>query len=137
MQVQLGRVGDRSVAATVFGLVERGVGLRPEVAAAMAGTIRITFAEGYAPVRLTFAPTHITIADDEGGGADLDVQAALPDFVLCVSAPLAGGVPKPTSKAGRAALARLADGRVDFSGRISLGRRLLQLMSVHPGTIQA
>lgn len=130
-------MGDRSVTATVFGLVERGVSLRPEVAAAMRGSIRITFAEGYAPVRLTFAPDHVTVADDTGGTADLDVQAALPDFVLCVSAPLTGGVPRPTSKAGRAALARLADGRVDFSGRIGLGRKLLQLMSVHPGSIRA
>lgn len=130
-------VGDRSVAATVFGLVERGVGLRPELAGAMNGTVRITFAEGYAPVRLTFAPGHIIVADDEGGAADLDVQAALPDFVLCVSAPLAGGVPKPTSKAGRAALARMADGRVDFAGRLGLGRRLLQLMSVHPSSVRA
>lgn len=135
--VTLGRVGDRSVAATVFGLVERGVGLRPDLAGDMRGSVRITFAEGYAPVRLEFRAGAITVADDAGGDADLDVQAALPDFVLCVSAPLAGGVPKPTSKAGRAALARMADGRVDFSGRLGLGRKLLQLMSVHPGTIRA
>ena len=51
-----------------------------------------------------------------------------------MSAPLAGGVPKPTSKAGRAALARIADGRVDFTGKLGLGRRLLQLMSVHPSS---
>ena len=103
----------------------------------MSGSIRITFAEGYTPVRLTFAGDRISVADDTGEPADLDVQAALPDFVLCVSAPLTGGVPRPTSKAGRAALARMADGRVDFSGRIKLGRKLLQLMSVHPSSVRA
>jgi hypothetical protein len=65
------------------------------------------------------------------------VQAALTDFVLCVSAPLAKGVPKPTSRAGRAALARMADGRVDFAGKVGLGRKLLQLMSVHPSSVRA
>lgn len=125
-------MGDRSVAATVYGLVDRGVGLRPEVAATMAGVVRITFAEGYAPVRIDFAPDTVHVSDDTGGHADLEVRAALTDFVLCVSAPLAAGVPKPTSRAGRAALARMADGRVDFTGSLGLGRKLLALMSVAP-----
>lgn len=137
MNVELGKVGEGSIAATVFGLVERGAGLRPEVAAAMRGSVRITFAEGYVPVRLTFAGDGITVADDTGEEPDLELRAALPDLVLCISAPLAGGVPRPTAKAGRAALARLADGRVDFSGRIGLARRLLQLMSVHPSSVRA
>ncbi|MEA2124012.1 MAG: hypothetical protein QOI80_794 [Solirubrobacteraceae bacterium] len=137
MHVELREVGDRSVAATVYGLVDRGVGLRPQVAAAMQGTIRITFAEGYAPVLLRFGEDRVEVGDDAGGTVDLEVQAALPDLVLCVSAPLAGGVPKPTSKLGRAALARIADGRVDFTGKLGLGRRLLQLMSVHPSSVRA
>jgi hypothetical protein len=137
MHVELREVGDRSVAATVFGLLERGVNLRPDVAEAMDGTIRIVFAEGYAPVLIKFGAQRIEVGDDAGGPVDLEVQAALTDFVLCVSAPLAGGVPKPTSKAGRAALARLADGRVDFTGKLGLGRRLLQLMSVHPSSVRA
>ena len=134
--VELREVGERSVAATVYGLVDRGVGLRPEVAAEMEGSIRITFAEGYAPVLIRFGE-RIEVGDDPGGDVDLEVQAALTDFVLCVSAPLAGGVPMPTSKAGRAALARIADGRVDFTGKLGLGRKLLQLMSVHPSSVRA
>jgi hypothetical protein len=137
MHVELREVGDRSVAATVFGLVERGVQLRPEVAAAMQGKIRIVFEEDYAPVLIVFGDGRIDVGDDAGGDVDLEVQAGLTDFVLCVSAPLAGGVPKPTTKAGRAALARLADGRVDFTGKLGLGRRLLQLMSVHPSSVRA
>jgi hypothetical protein len=137
MHVELREVGDRSVAATVFGLLERGVSLRPGIAAAMAGKIRIVFAEDYAPVLIVFGEERIDVGDDAGGEVDLEVQAGLTDFVLCVSAPLAGGVPKPTTKAGRAALARIADGRVDFTGKIGLGRRLLQLMSVHPSSVRA
>ncbi len=137
MHVELREVGDRSVAATVYGLLDRGVNLRPGLARAMVGTVRITFAEGYAPVLIRFAGERIEIGDDAGGPVDLEVQAALTDFVLCVSAPLAGGVPKPTSRTGRAALARIADGRVDFTGRVGLGRRLLALMSVHPSSARA
>lgn len=137
MRVELREVGGRSVAATVYGLVDRGVQLRPAIAEDMRGTVRITFAEGYAPVLIRFGDGRIEIGDADGGAADLEVQAALTDFVLCVSAPLAKGVPKPTSKAGRAALARMADGRVDFSGSLGLGRKLLQLMSVHPSSVRA
>lgn len=136
-RVELREVGDRSVAATVYGLLDRGVGLRPEVAAATEGKVRITFAEGYAPVLIVFGGGQIDVGDDAGGEVDLEVQAALTDFVLCVSAPLAGGVPKPTSRTGRAALARIADGRVDFTGKLGLARRLLQLMSVHPSSVRA
>lgn len=133
-RVELGKVGNRSIAATVHGLVDRGAHLRPALAAEMAGTVRITFAEAYAPVLVEFGNDgdgHILVADDSSGDrVDLEVQAALTDFVLCLSAPLAGGVPKPTTRIGRAALARLADGRVDFSGSIVLARRLMRLMSV-------
>lgn len=124
------------MAATVYGLLDRGVTLRPEVARETVGTVRITLAEGYAPVLIRFGGELIEVGDDAGGPVDLEVQAALPDLVLCVSAPLTGGVPKPTTKAGRAALARIADGRVDFSGKLGLGRRLLQLMSVHPSSVR-
>jgi hypothetical protein len=137
VRVELREVGDNSVAATVYGLLDRGVGLRPDVAASTAGTVRITFAEGYAPVLIRFGGDVIEVGDAKPGEVDLEVTAALPDLVLCVSAPLTGGVPKPTSKAGRAALARMADGRVDFSGKLTLGRRLLQLMSVHPSSVRA
>ena len=134
--VELREVGDNSVAATVYGLLDRGVGLRPDVAAETVGSVRITFAEGFAPVLIRFGGDIIEVGDDAGGEVDLDVTAALPDLVLCVSAPLTSGVPKPTSKVGRAALARMADGRVDFSGKLTLGRRLLQLMSVHPSSVR-
>lgn len=133
-RVELGDVGDRSVAATVYGLLDRGAHLRPALAEEMSGIVRITFAEAYAPVRVEFGGDGrggILVADDHSGDpVDLEVQAALTDFVLCLSAPLAGGVPKPTTRLGRAALARLADGRVTFSGSIVLARRLMRLMSV-------
>ena len=68
----------------------------------------------------------------EQGPADLEMQAALTDFVLVVSAPLAAGSRSRRASAGRAALARIADGRVDFSGSLGLGRKLLRLLTVSP-----
>ncbi|MEA2169990.1 MAG: hypothetical protein QOF76_3290 [Solirubrobacteraceae bacterium] len=129
----LGSTGDRSVAATVYGLVDRGVALRPEMARRMHGTIRIVFAEAYAPVLLACTGETITVSDDASGTiVDLEVQSGLTDLVLLISAPLAGGVPKPTTRTGRAALARWVDGRVDFSGSLALARKLLALLSVAP-----
>lgn len=133
MRVTLGHTGDRSVAAPIYGLVQRGVGLRPTLAAAMSGTVVIRFAEPYAPVRIAFLTDTIVVEDDRAGEiADLEVNAALTDFVLCASAPLARGMPKPTTRHGLQALARIADGRVDFSGSLSLARKLLRLISVTP-----
>ena len=42
------------------------------------------------------------------------------------------GLPKPTTRLGRSAIARLADGRVDFDGPLSLGRSLLRLLAIDP-----
>jgi hypothetical protein len=132
-RVHLGQTGDRSVTATVYGLVDRGATLRPHLVERMQGSVRIVFVETYAPVRLVFTGTSILVADDAAGDpVDLEVHAALTDLVLLVSAPLAGGVPKPTTRTGRAALARWVDGRVDFKGSMSLARKLLQLLSVAP-----
>ena len=132
-RVQLGQTGDKSVAATVYGLIDRGATLRPALIDRMHGSVRIAFVERYAPVRLVFSGGHVLVADDAAGDpVDLEIHAALTDLVLLVSAPLTGGVPKPTSRTGRAALARWVDGRVDFRGSMSLARKLLQLLSVAP-----
>jgi hypothetical protein len=39
-------------------------------------------------------------------------------------------LPKPTTRTGRAALSRLADGRVELNGPLTLGRRLLRLLAI-------
>ena len=65
--VQLGQTLDRSVAATVYGLVDRGVLLRPHLAARLEGSVRLVFVENYAPVRIVFGRTSILVADDAAG----------------------------------------------------------------------
>jgi hypothetical protein len=128
--VRLGHVGTTSVTATVFGLLDRGCTLRPDLAAQLDGRIRLRFAEDYADVRIECAPEAILVMDDDDAPVDLEIRASLPDFVLLLAAPLAKGLPKPTDRRGRAALARVADGRIELTGSVGTARRLLRVMSV-------
>jgi len=59
------------------------------------------------------------------------------DFTALIAAPLTGGLPKPTTRPGRAALARLADGRVEFDGTLALGRKLLRLLAIDDVAVRA
>ena len=49
---------------------------------------------------------------------------------MLVSAPLAAGLPNPADPRGRAALARLADGRVGLTGSLGLARHLLRVVKI-------
>lgn len=71
--------------------------------------------------------------EDAGEGdwfADVVISGSLPDVVQLASAPLMGGIPKVTDRRGRAALARVAGGRVKIEGSRKLARRLLQLLQL-------
>jgi hypothetical protein len=130
--VRLENIADDSVAATIRALVERGALLRPELAASMESSVQLHFLEGYPPVRIDFCGEEIIVSDTtpDDRAYDLAIEGRLPDVVTLIAAPLAGGLPKPTSGAGRAALARLADGRVEFNGPLQIGRELLRLLCV-------
>lgn len=131
VQVLLGETRDGSVAPTVFALVERAVAQRPSLAESLAGrVVRLRIGQER-PVLLRFAGGLVDVGDDDGTvAADLEIAGRLGDVTTLIAAPLAGGVPKPTAPAGRAALARLADGRVTVRGPKTLGRRVLQLLSL-------
>ncbi|MGH2919367.1 MAG: hypothetical protein ACRDLS_12340 [Solirubrobacteraceae bacterium] len=131
--VRLGHVADDSIAVSVYVLVREGARRRPELAAAMAASIRMRFDDGYAPVRVDFRGDEIEVADDAAGedrACDLELSGRLGDITALIAAPLAGGLPKPTTRRGRGALARLADGRVEFDGSLGLARNLLRLLAV-------
>ena len=131
--VRLGHVSDDSVAANLYVIVAHGVGHRPDLAASMQGSVIIRFLDGYAPVRIDFRGDEIEVGDDVESGDrahDLEVIGRMGDVTALIAAPLTGGLPKPTRRPGRAALARLADGRVEFNGPLALGRRLLRLLAI-------
>jgi len=131
--VRLGHVADDSIAVSIYALVREGVRQRPALAATMASSIRMRFVDGYRPVRIDFRGDEIEVsddADDEDRPCDLELSGRLGDIAALVVAPLAGGLPKPTTRRGRGAIARLADGRVKFNGSHSLARNLLRLLAV-------
>jgi hypothetical protein len=60
----------------------------------------------------------------------VEIAGSLPDVVALIAAPLRGGVPSPFAADGRAALSRLARGHVELAGSKTLGRRMLQVLSL-------
>lgn len=131
--VILGDLADDSIAAAVYVLVRHGALLRPALAAELRGSVLLRLAEAYPPVRIAFRGDEIEVEDArdvEDRAHDLEIVGRLGDVNSLLAAPLAGGLPKPTSQRGRAALARLADGRVDFIGGLTLARKVLMLLAV-------
>jgi hypothetical protein len=120
------------VAAGLLALVERGAIKRPRVARELRGRVEIRFAEDYAPVRLHFGDEEVLVEDGNGRrwSSDLVIEGSLPDVIQLATAPLVGGVPKPTNKRGRAALANVAARRVRIDGSPLLARRVMKLLEV-------
>ena len=125
--VILGAVADRSIAPAIRVLVERGAGLRPELARDPA-SVRLRFAEGWPAVLVVLGP-HVLVSDDDETEAEVEVRASLPDLVALLTSPLARGIPNPMRAEGRAAIGRVIGGDVDIDGRRATALRLLRLMS--------
>jgi hypothetical protein len=138
--VWLGRTGSDSIAVSIFVVVRDGVRRRPELAAAMRGRVRLRFADDYPPVRIAFRGDEIEVADDlddDDAPCDLELTGRLSDISALIAAPLAAGLPNPATRAGRRAIVRLADGRVEIAGPPLLARDLLRLLAVDAGRAPA
>jgi hypothetical protein len=131
-RVKLGHQAPNGIAAGLLALVERGAMRRPRVARELRGRVEIRFEEDYAPVRLHFADDHVLVEDGSARRwkSDLVIEGSLPDVVQLATAPLVGGLPKPTHKRGRAALASVAARRVRIEGSPLLARRVMKLLEV-------
>lgn len=119
----------------MFGLIERGAQRRPDAARSLRGRIELRFAEDFAPIRIACGADGILVEDAKAGDSDdwtpdLVIGGSLPDVVQLASAPLMGGVPKLTDRRGRAALARVAGGRIRIEGSPLLARRFLRLLQL-------
>jgi hypothetical protein len=133
-KVRLGRTGGASISPAVFAFMERGSILRPQQARELRGSVLLRFSEDYEAVEIDFRGEEILICDarDADRAHDLVVEGAFHDFAALIAAPLTGGLPRPTTAMGRSALARLADGRLEFEGPLRLARGLLRLISALP-----
>jgi hypothetical protein len=131
--VRLGHIAPNGISPSLFGLIERGASRRPAAAKAIRGRVELRFDEDFAPVQISFDAGEILVEDAGGGDGwnpDLVIRGSLPDVVQLASAPLMGGLPKLTDRRGRAALARVAGGRVKIEGSRLLARRLLGLLQL-------
>ena len=131
--VRLGHIAPNGISPSLFGLIEHGAQRRPAAAKAIRGCVELRFSEDFAPVQIAFGDGEILVEDAGGEGdwsPDVVIRGSLPDVVQLPSAPLMGGLPKLTDKRGRAALARVAGGRVKIEGSRLLARRLLQLLQL-------
>jgi hypothetical protein len=130
--VKLGHQAPNGISAGLLALVERGAAKRPRMARELRGRVEIRFAEDYAPVRLDFGEAEVLVEDGNGRrwSSDLVIEGALPDVIQLATAPLVGGLPKPTHKRGRAALAHVAVRRVRIEGSPLLARRVMKLLEV-------
>lgn len=129
-EVRLGRTRRGGIAPSIFALVERGVHRHPGAARSLRGKVVLRFHEGYPAVRLSFGSRVIRVEDGDLRRPDLAVTARLPDIVLLTTARLRMGMPDPTDPRGRAALARIALGRIRLSGDQRLARAMLELLRI-------
>jgi hypothetical protein len=136
-EVKLGRIAENGISASMYSLIERGAHKRPKIAKELRGSVEIRFKEDFAPVRAIFGSEGIVVEDglpeledEEPFSPDLVISGSLPQIVQLTSAPLFGGVPKPTTAHGRAALRKVARGKVKIEGSPLLARRVLKLLEI-------
>jgi hypothetical protein len=125
---------DDGVAPSIFGLLERGIERRPEIAAQLRGRVVFRFEEDFSPLRIAFKPKTVVLEDGDLRKPDLVIAGSLPDIVHLLTVPTLGGrlggLPNPTKPRGREALARVASGRVKIDGDTGFGLKLLQLLAL-------
>ena len=130
-EVKLGQTVSNGIAPSMYALIDRGVRRRPEVASALRGKVVIRFREDIAPVRISFGSRVIRVEDGDLRSADLTVTGRLPHVVQLTITPMVRfGIPDFRDSRGRAALFRVASGRVRLGGDLALARRMLEMMAV-------
>src|SRR4051794_34225374 len=128
--LRLGATSDEGIAPTMFGLLDRGLRRRPELAREMRGLIELRWDEEIAPVRIAFEDDEVVVEDGSWEVPDLVISGRLPHIVHLTTAPMLGGVPNPARAHGRAALGRLRRRDITIEGDRALGRKLLALLEL-------
>ena len=128
--VRLGTLVDGGIAPAIFAIVERGVKERPGLASSLRAEVELNLGEPYPAVRVVFEEPAVLVEDGPAVEPDLRISGELPDLVSLMVAPLIGGVPNPVNRRGRAALAMVAQGRVQVEGKLALLRRFLGVIGV-------
>ena len=128
--LRIGATSDDGIAPTMYGLLDRGLRSRPDLAHAMRGLVELRFAEDIAPVRIAFDAGEVLVEDGSWEAPDLVISGRLPHIVHLTTAPMLGGLPNPARRHGRMALGRLRRRDVRIEGDRTLGRQLLRLLEL-------
>ena len=128
--VRLGKTVSTGVAPSMYGLLERGVMLRPEVAREIRGRVVFRFTDTLSPLRVNFSARNMTVEDGDLHKPDLAIIGSLPDVIHFVATPLVRGIPNPVRVRGLVTLARVARRRVRIEGDPALARSVLRLLSL-------
>lgn len=129
-QVRLGALVEGGVAPGIMAIIERGVRRRPSLASGLHAEIELNLDEGYPPVRIVFGDRVVVVEDGPAVAPDIRVEGSLPDLISLMVTPLWGGLPNPINARGRAALGKVALGRVRIEGRLGLMRRLISVIRI-------
>ena len=128
--VRLGKTVATGVSPSMFGLLERGVMLRPELAREIRGRVVFRFTDSLSPLRVNFSARNMTVEDGDLHTPDLAIIGSLPDVIHFVATPLVRGIPNPVRVRGLVALARVARRRVRIEGDQALARMVLRLLAL-------
>ena len=128
--VRLGTTAPGGIAPAIMAIVERGVRLRPALAAAMRAEVELQIAGPYPPVRIVFSERLVIVEDTAGTAPDLRVEAELSDLVSLLVAPQLSGVPNLMRASGRDALRKVVYRQVRVQGRVAVMRRLLAIVRI-------
>ena len=130
-EVKLGQTVSNGIAPSMFALLDRGVARRPDLATELRGKVVIRFKDEIAPVRISFGRRVIRVEDGDLRSPDLTVTGALPHIVQLTITPMGRfGIPDFRDSRGRAAILRVAFGRVRLGGDLALARKMLEMMAV-------
>ena len=127
-RVILGHLEDGGIAPAVAAIVDRGVQRRPSQAAGLRCQVELQIIGPYPPVRITFGDVDVLVEDGSAEQPDVRVSGGLADLISLMETPLLGGLPSFMNARGRAAIGRVALGKVRIEGRIGLMRRLLSIV---------
>jgi hypothetical protein len=128
--VRLGTFQPGGLSPAIMAIVERGVRRRPALANRLRAEVELNLGDGYPPVRIVFGDRLVVVEDACAVAPDLRIQGTLADLISLMVTPLWGGIPNPINSRGRAALGKVALGRVRIEGRLGLMRRLLGVLRV-------
>jgi hypothetical protein len=129
--VRIGTLVDGGLAPAVAAIVERGVRRRPELAQGLGIECELKVEGPYPPIRIHFSSEEVLVEDGPALDPVLRMEGQLADLVHLLSAPIGfGGVPSIRDPRGRAAIGRVATGRVRLEGPLRLRHRVLSLLRI-------